>query len=78
MSIEQDLLNYITKELAPGNPDIDPETSLAGVVDSTAVMELVVWIEATYGFDVEIDDITPENFGTVKALHEYIKARKQD
>lgn len=77
MSIEQELLEYITKELAPGNPDIDAEASLAGVVDSTAVMELVVWIEGKYGFDVEIDDITPENFGTVKALSTYIEKNKR-
>ena len=77
MSIEQQLLEYITKELAPGNPDIDAEASLAGVVDSTAVMELVVWIEGKYGFDVEIDDITPENFGTVKALSAYIEKNKR-
>lgn len=77
MSIDQDLLSYITKELAPGNPDIDAESSLAGVVDSTAVMELVVWIEGKYGFDVEIDDITPENFGSVKALTAYIEKNKK-
>jgi acyl carrier protein len=77
MSIEQDLLSYITKELAPGNPDIDAQASLAGVVDSTAVMELVVWIESKYGFDVEIDDIVPENFGTVEALTAYIEKNKK-
>jgi acyl carrier protein len=76
MSIERELLEYITKELAPGNPDIDAEASLAGVVDSTAVMELVVWIEGKYGFDVEIDDITPDNFGSVKALTSYIDKHK--
>jgi acyl carrier protein len=70
---QRELLEYIKTELAPGNPDLSPETSLAGVVDSTAVMEVVVWIESKYGFDVEIDDITPENFGTVKALCAYIE-----
>jgi acyl carrier protein len=73
VSTQEELLDYIKKELAPGNPDLSPETNLAGVVDSTAVMEVVVWIEAKYGFDVEIDDITPENFGTVKALSAYIE-----
>ncbi len=75
MSIEQNLLAYITKELAPGNPDLDRSASLAGVIDSTAVMELVVWIEGQYGFDVEIDDITPDNFGSIEALARYIESR---
>ncbi len=76
MSTEQDILSYITKELAPGKADIDAEASLQGVIDSTAVMELVVWIEGQYGFDVEIDDITPDNFGSVKALTAYIEKNK--
>jgi acyl carrier protein len=77
VSTENELLDYIKKELAPGNPEIDTETNLASVVDSTAVMEVVVWIEGKYGFDVEIDDITPENFGTVKALSAYIERNKK-
>lgn len=77
MTTEQNILTYITKELAPGKSDIEPETSLQGVIDSTAVMELVVWIEGEYGFDVEIDDITPDNFGSVKALTAYIEKNKK-
>lgn len=78
MSIQQTLFDYITKELAPGHTDLDEDASLAGVVDSTAVMELVVWIEGQYGFDVEIDDITPENFGSVKTLAAYIEKNKKN
>lgn len=77
MSIEKNILEYISKELAPGKDDIGPEDNLSGVVDSTAVMELVVWIEGEYGFDVEIDDITPDNFGSAKALGAYIEKNKK-
>ena len=76
MSIEQALLEYINKELVPGDTDLDAESSLAGVIDSTAVMELVVWIEGMYGFDVEIDDITPVNFGSIKGLTAYIEKNR--
>lgn len=40
------------------------------------IMQIVVWIEATYGFDVEIDDIIPENFGTAHALATYIDRKR--
>ena len=76
MSISKELLEYITKELAQGNSDIDQEANLGAIIDSTAIMELVVWIEGKYGFDVEIDDITPEHFGSVKALTAYIEKNK--
>lgn len=71
-----ELLAYIKTELATGNPELDPETNLVDVVDSTAVMEIVVWIEGKFGFDVEIDDITPDNFGSVAKLSSYIEKRK--
>jgi len=76
MSTKDDLLTYIKTELAGSGADIGMDTSLAGVVDSTATMEIVVWIEGKYGFDVEIDDITPDNFGTVTNLAAYIEQHK--
>jgi acyl carrier protein len=71
-----ELLAYIKTELATGNPELEPSTNLVDVVDSTAVMEIVVWIEGKFGFDVEIDDITPDNFGSVEKLAAYIEKRK--
>jgi acyl carrier protein len=40
-------------------------------------MELVVWIEGECGFDVEIDDITPDNFGSITKIVAYIERNKQ-
>ena len=41
------------------------------------MMELVVWISDNYGFDVEIDDITPEHFGSIKSLSTYIRKHQK-
>lgn len=51
--------------------EVIPET---GLLDSAAIMELIVWLETR--FDVEIDqgDLTIENFGTVNAIVEYLAA----
>jgi acyl carrier protein len=57
--------------------DLRPETSLEGIVDSTGVMELVVWIEDTFGFMVELDDITPDNFGSVQQMARWIARNTQ-
>ena len=45
-----------------------------GLLDSTGIMELIVWLETR--FDVEIDqsDLTIENFGTVNAIVAYLAA----
>ena len=51
--IRDELLTYIKTELAsPQSGDLEADTNIAGVVDSTAVMEVVVWIEGKNGFDV--------------------------
>ena len=74
MNIEDELKSHIASELASGGAEeLDFDTNLVGLVDSTGVMELTVWIESTYGFSVEIDDITPENFGTIRRLAAWIR-----
>jgi acyl carrier protein len=75
MNIEETVIGFIGKELAAGpKVQIDLDTNLVDLVDSTGVMELTVWIENTFGFSVEIDDITPENFGTVRRLATWLRA----
>lgn len=74
---KQKLTEYIRSELASGDVEIESDTSLAGVIDSTAIMELVVWIEGEIGFDVEIDDITPENFGSIDKIVAYIERNQK-
>ncbi len=51
--------------------ELIPET---GLLDSAAIMELIVWLETR--FDVEIDqgDLTIENFGSVNAIVDYLAA----
>lgn len=75
--IQEKLTQYIRKELSSGETEIEADTSLAGVIDSTAIMELVVWIEGERGFDVEIDDITPDNFGSINKIVAYIERNKK-
>ena len=76
MNIEQELIAKITAELARAGSTIEPETNLAGIMDSTAMMELVVWIGDKFAIEVEIDDITPDNFGSVRKLSDYVKKKK--
>ena len=75
-AIEKKLLDYIGNELAAGKAAIDRETSLQDVIDSTAIMELVVFIEDNFGFQVDLDDIDPEQFGTVAKLGAYVVSRQ--
>jgi acyl carrier protein len=54
----------------------DSDSFLAeGIVDSTGVLQLVAFLEETYGITVEDEEITPENFDSIRSLTSYI-ARK--
>jgi acyl carrier protein len=71
--IEREVLAHIKADLVPDSAgDLQPETNLDGVIDSTAIIELVVWVEDKFGFAAELDDITPDNFGSVQLLARWI------
>ncbi len=52
-----------------GNDDSFLET---GVIDSTGILEVVAWIEDTFGFRVADSDLLPENFDSISRLGNYI------
>jgi acyl carrier protein len=73
-NVEDLVKTHIETELTLGRgPKLELDTDLVGIVDSTGVLELAVWIENTFGFSVEIDEITPEDFGSVRALAAWIR-----
>jgi acyl carrier protein len=46
-----------------------------GIVDSTGVLELVMFVEENFGVTVEDEDIVPENFDSVMQLGRYIRQK---
>ena len=74
MSIEELVKAHIETELVVDRKlDLKPDTSLVGIVDSSGVLELVIWMENTFGVSVELDQITPQDFGYVRSLADLIR-----
>ncbi len=46
-----------------------------GVVDSTGVLELVNWIETTFGFDVDDTELIPDNLDSINRLVAFIERK---
>ncbi len=46
-----------------------------GIVDSTGVLELVMFVEETFGIEVADEEILPENFDSVERLIRYVEAK---
>ncbi len=81
MSVEAKLIDYIQNHLVPGAlPDLVCDSDLVreGVLDSTAFMQIVLWIEEQFDHSVDVDDLTPENFGTVRNMAEYLRKKAPD
>ncbi len=47
-----------------------------GVIDSTGVLELVEWIEATFSVKIADDELIPENLDSVNRLEQFISRKK--
>lgn len=46
-----------------------------GVIDSTGVLELVAFIEETYGIKIEDEEIVPENLDSINNIFLYISQK---
>ena len=54
--------------------DILPAT---GLLDSNAILELVVWFETTYDFPIKQEEINIDNLGSINAMADFLLARKK-
>ena len=44
----------------------------AGVIDSTGVLELVCFLETTFGIEVSDEEMLPENLDSIRAISNYV------
>jgi acyl carrier protein len=73
---EASISTFVRDKLVTGSADgLTPDTDLvgSGMLDSTAMMELVVWVEEHFAIQVAVDDLVPENFGTIRKLATYVE-----
>jgi D-alanine--poly(phosphoribitol) ligase subunit 2 len=54
----------------------DEEIPSSGLLDSAGLMELMMWFETAYDLNIDQDDLTIANFGTIDAMVAYL-ARNQ-
>jgi acyl carrier protein len=77
--MRQDIRDYLMAHRATQTIDEFGEyDSLldAGVIDSMTMVDLIVYLEKSYGIRVDEDDMTPENFDSLAAIVAYV-TRKQ-
>jgi acyl carrier protein len=55
-------------------PNVTDDVMLleAGLLDSASVLELVVWLESLLDTEIDLDQLTLDNFGTITRMVEFL------
>ncbi len=67
-NIKGQLVQYITENFViTGELDLDTVDSFmeTGILDSTGILELIGFIEETFDFEVDDDEMVPENLDSL-------------
>ena len=76
---EQQIRNFIVENFLFGESDRglkETDSFLeTGIIDSTGILELVSFLEETYGFQVEDEDLIPENLDSISNVTAYVQRK---
>jgi acyl carrier protein len=72
--VETAVRRFLADELGKDVSEVGDADSLleSGILDSIAVMQLVAFLEKTYGIKVADEDLMPENFDTIAAVCAFV------
>lgn len=77
---EAKVRNYILENylFTDDQSELDSGDSLLdkGIIDSTGIMEVILFLEEEFGVAVEDDEMVPENLDSVDNLVKFIKAKQ--
>ena len=68
-----EIMNEICNAPVTGSED---DLFESGALDSLAVLQLVVELSDSFGIDLDVDDVTFDNFCTVEHIVKLIEERK--
>jgi acyl carrier protein len=79
MVVENQIRDYINQFLLFSDNSIEYDNSDSfldkGIVDSVAVMDLVLFVEETFNIEIADHEITPQNFDSVNNLTTFIRSK---
>jgi acyl carrier protein len=78
MALNQQIRDFVTSNFYVADPkSLEDRTSLLdqGIIDSTGVLEVVVFVETTFGITVEDGEMLAENLDSIERIAAFV-ARK--
>ncbi|MBN2392355.1 MAG: acyl carrier protein [Anaerolineae bacterium] len=80
LSIETQIRNYILENFlyTKDEEKLHNDDSFLedGIVDSTGILELLLFVEENFDIQVEDEEVIPDNFDSVECLKRYICMKK--
>ncbi|HJT87734.1 MAG TPA: acyl carrier protein [Bryobacteraceae bacterium] len=49
-----------------------------GLLDSAAILELMVWMEGEFGIEIDPENVTVDNFGSIEQMTAFVETRRAD
>lgn len=77
-SVLQNLRAFIIENYLMGRETAlqDDDSFLdSGIIDSTGVLELVAFLEESYGFRVDNEELTPDNLDSILKVATYVRSK---
>ena len=80
-TIERDIRQFVIANFLFGedNGSLKADESFleTGIIDSTGVLELVAFLESTYGFRVRDNELTPDNLDSLDKVAAFVLRKQQ-
>jgi len=80
MELQQQIRDFVATNFYVADPNsLEDRTSLLdqGIIDSTGVLEVILFIETTFGVTVEDSEMLPENLDSIERIACYVGRKKQ-
>jgi acyl carrier protein len=72
--IEEQIREFLTNNfIFDQSAELGLDDSLMGngIVDSTGILEVIMWVESNFGIHVEDSEVLPENFDSILNIKNY-------
>lgn len=80
MNVEDRLRLFIVHEIAPGRVPTDVHTDYPliaeHIIDSLGIFQVVGFMEAEFGIEVDDEDLLPEHFGSLAGMTRFVTTKR--
>ncbi len=79
MEIKEQVRAFVTSNFYVADPAaLEDEASLLdrGIIDSTGVLEVIFFIEETFGIKVEDSEMLPDNLDSIERIASFVARKK--